>query len=72
MLDRTIWGTALNWRKSSASQDSDANECVEVAALGRSVLVRDSRVPSGGMLVLDSVQWRAFLKRIVDGEIDCG
>jgi hypothetical protein len=70
MVDRTIRGAALTWRKSSASMEKD--ECVEVAVTGRSVLVRDSRAPSGGMLVLDSLEWRAFLSRIVDGEMDCG
>ena len=70
MVDRTIRGGALNWRKSSASGDKD--DCVEIAAAGRSVLVRDSQAPSGGMLVLDSHEWRAFLRRIVDGELDCG
>ncbi|WP_395104674.1 DUF397 domain-containing protein [Actinomadura sp. SCN-SB] len=70
MLDRTNRGVALNWRKSSASGEGQDQDCVEVAAVDRSVLVRDSHDPSGGMIVLDSVEWRAFLRRIVDGVAD--
>jgi hypothetical protein len=68
MLDRSSRGAALTWRKSSASQEK--TECVEVAVEGRSVLVRDSRAPSGGMLVLGAHEWRALLGRIMDGELD--
>ncbi|MCP9980633.1 DUF397 domain-containing protein [Actinomadura madurae] len=46
MVYRSDLETALNWRKASASQDS--NDCVEVAAQGPSVLVRDSRNRSAG------------------------
>lgn len=68
MVDRLIRGAALDWRKSSASEGEQ--NCVEVAAAGRSVLVRDSRAAAGGVLVLGSVEWRAFLERIVDGRSD--
>jgi hypothetical protein len=68
MLDQSFRGAALTWRKSSAS-DKEAN-CVEVAVEGRSVLVRDSKTPSGGMLVLGPPEWRTLLRRIVDGELD--
>ncbi|MFD0855541.1 DUF397 domain-containing protein [Actinomadura adrarensis] len=69
MLDRSFRGAALTWRKSSASDSAEGN-CVEVAVEGRSVLVRDSRKPAGGMLVLGSPEWRTLLRRIVDGELD--
>jgi hypothetical protein len=65
MVGRPNRGTALNWRKSSASANTD---CVEVAATGRSVLVRDSHATSARMLELDPSQWRALLRHILDGD----
>src|SRR5262245_14788547 len=67
MVDQSDRGTALNWRKSSASNDQD--DCVEVATTRRSVLVRDSHAVSAGMLELDSAAWRGLLERIVNGDL---
>jgi Domain of unknown function (DUF397) len=50
------------WRTSSASADSGT--CIEVAALRSSVLVRDSRNRSGGVLEVSREQWHAFLARV--------
>jgi Domain of unknown function (DUF397) len=61
---------AVRWRKSSASPD--VGDCVEVARLGSSVLVRDSHDRSGGVLALTFVQWRELLARIRNGELDHG
>ncbi|MBW8485893.1 DUF397 domain-containing protein [Actinomadura parmotrematis] len=52
----------LVWRKSTKS--STDNECVEVAELRASVLVRDSRDPGGAVLELDVPRWRALLDGI--------
>ncbi|MFC5748354.1 DUF397 domain-containing protein [Actinomadura rugatobispora] len=72
MVDRSIRGSALNWRKSSASgENEDSPECVEVATTGRSVLVRDSHAPAAGALEFDSAQWRGLLGRIANGELEC-
>ncbi|XVQ10543.1 DUF397 domain-containing protein [Spirillospora sp. CA-255316] len=72
MVDRSIRGSALIWRKSSASGDTEGSEdCVEVAATGRSVLVRDSHAPAAGVLEFDFAQWRGLLGRIADGELEC-
>lgn len=68
MVCRSIRGTALNWRK--ASQSQGGNECVEVAALGPSVLVRDSRNHSAGVLALDPTQWNALLSAVHSGDLD--
>lgn len=54
--------SALEWRKSNASGGNQ--ECVEVAKRGASILVRDSRNPSGAVLAFDPEQWGAFLSRI--------
>ncbi|TDD27475.1 DUF397 domain-containing protein [Actinomadura sp. KC06] len=68
MVCRSIHGTALNWRKASRSQAQD--DCVEVAAQGPSVLVRDSRDRSAGAIALDSAQWNALLSAIQSGDLD--
>ncbi|TMR37553.1 DUF397 domain-containing protein [Actinomadura geliboluensis] len=59
---------ALNWRKSSASVDD--SQCVEVATFGPSVLVRDSRDHSAGVIVLGRAQWNAFMDALRDGAVD--
>jgi hypothetical protein len=56
--------SALIWRKSTASMG--AGECVEVATSDSSVLVRDSRLRSGPVLQLTSIQWCGLLRRIRD------
>jgi hypothetical protein len=50
------------WRKSSRS--SQTGQCVEVAALGARVAVRDSKDPAGPVLVFCSARWRSFLSSL--------
>jgi Domain of unknown function (DUF397) len=54
--------STLIWRTSKASGGN--GECVEIARGGQSVLVRDSRDPSGVVLAFPSGHWSAFLGRI--------
>jgi Domain of unknown function (DUF397) len=54
--------SALNWRKSQASNAS--GECVEIASTGASVLVRDSYASSDTLLAFRPAQWSAFLARL--------
>jgi hypothetical protein len=54
------------WRKSSRSTDK-AN-CVEVAATGSAVAVRDSKHPTGGTLILTPPAWTAFTTALRNGE----
>lgn len=68
MVDQSIRGVALKWRKGSASQAGD--ECVEVAASVPSVLIRDSRDRSAVTLALNSAQWHALLEAIQNGDLD--
>ncbi|WP_075896074.1 DUF397 domain-containing protein [Actinomadura sp. CNU-125] len=68
MVDRSYRGESLKWRKGSASASAD--ECVEVAAAGPSVLVRDSRDHGAGLLELDPVQWRTLMNAVRNGDLD--
>lgn len=51
------------WRKASRSTSQGGN-CVETAALSRSVAVRDSKNPEGGQLRVSPAAWRAFTRRV--------
>ena len=62
-------GIALSWRKSSASASGD---CVEVAAGGNYVLLRDSKVRNSHVLGFASAEWRAFLSDTHSGKYDTG
>ena len=55
------------WRKSSRSGGSN---CVEVAVVDGTVLVRDSKDPSGAWLCFTSEQWLTFLQAIRAGDLD--
>lgn len=56
------------WHKSSYSSSS-AN-CVEVAAVGISIAVRDSKDPHGPALVFGAGEWRAFVAGITADGLD--
>jgi hypothetical protein len=53
------------WRKSSYS--GNTGNCAEVADLGSTVAVRDSKSPDGAMLLLTPVDWRTFIDAIETG-----
>jgi hypothetical protein len=55
----------LAWRKSTGSVTDE--ECVEVARLGGSVLIRDSRDRSGPILAFSHTEWQALMTRIRGG-----
>jgi Domain of unknown function (DUF397) len=59
--------SAAAWRKSS---HSGPNGCVEVAILGPTIAVRDSKDRVGPVLVFDPHEWKAFLSGVRDGEFD--
>ncbi|MEU8679894.1 DUF397 domain-containing protein [Streptomyces sp. NPDC048611] len=53
--------SAIEWRKSSYS-DGGANNCVEVSdGFPGAVPVRDSKNPTGGVLLFPADAWSAFL-----------
>ena len=55
----------IEWRKSIASGTSN---CVEVAFVGDSVLVRHSWNPSGPILAFSRGEWSAFVTGVRKGE----
>jgi hypothetical protein len=60
------------FRKSSRSNGSGGNNCVEVdldAEIGV-VLVRDSKDPSGPVLDFTDAEWSAFIAGVKRGEFD--
>lgn len=54
---------ALTWRKSSYS-GNNGGQCVEVAAPGGLVAVRDSKNPVGVRLAFAPDAWREFAARV--------
>jgi hypothetical protein len=57
----------LTWRKSSFSS---LGNCVEVAANGEQVLVRDSKDPAGPWIRYTAAEWDAFLRGAKNGDFD--
>lgn len=51
------------WRKASRSNGS-GGACAEAAPTGRTVAVRDSKVPDGAQLRVSPAAWRAFAHRV--------
>jgi uncharacterized protein DUF397 len=70
MVARPGRNPAVIWRKSRATETSGS--CVEIAQLGQSILVRDSKDAAGPVLALTLAQWRGLLARIRNGELDHG
>jgi hypothetical protein len=60
-------GSNIEWRKSEASAGGD---CVEVAFVDRSVLVRNSRDRAGLVLSFTDSEWTAFLIGARNGTFD--
>ena len=58
----------MNWTKSSYSDQT--GQCVELAADGEHVYVRDSKDLDGGTLALSAGTWRELLGAAKAGELD--
>ncbi|KAF4409404.1 DUF397 domain-containing protein [Streptomyces lycii] len=54
-------GSALEWYKSSYSDSSNGNDCIEVATAPGTVHVRDSKNAEGPRLAVTSVAWAHFV-----------
>lgn len=60
---------SAQWRKSTFSANS--GECVEVAVLeDGGHAVRDSKNPTGSVLIFTPGEWAAFTAGVRDGEFD--
>ncbi|MEU0145661.1 DUF397 domain-containing protein [Streptomyces sp. NPDC006288] len=57
----------LEWFKSSFSDSSDGNDCVEVATAADTVHVRDSKALPGPRLGFASATWEAFVTYASEG-----
>jgi hypothetical protein len=53
--------TELHWFKSSYSDSSDINDCVEIAKAPTAVHVRDSKNAEGPRLMLAREAWASFV-----------
>lgn len=62
-------GMTINWRKSSRSWDIKSLKCVEVAATGTGVLVRDSKNQTQTPLCFTRPEWDSFLNRVKHSEL---
>jgi uncharacterized protein DUF397 len=62
---RQVWPSQLTWRKSSLSNgDPVKTSCVEIAASGARVGVRDSKAPRTGHLLFPTGAWDKFVSSL--------
>jgi hypothetical protein len=59
----------VSWHKSSYSNGS-GGACVEVAELGTTRAIRDSKNPTGPALRFTAAQWSVFTTGVRTGEFD--
>ncbi|MFP3988537.1 DUF397 domain-containing protein [Streptomyces sp. E11-3] len=69
MIRKTSAGddSGLEWFKSSYSDSSDINDCVEVATTPGVVHVRDSKTAQGPRLALTPTAWADLVASIAQG-----
>lgn len=58
-----------DWRKSTRSGPYTDN-CVEVAFVDEAIVVRDSKNPTGPVLLFTPTEWDAFVDGAKSGEFD--
>lgn len=58
--------SGADWQKSSRSSGNGA--CVEVAFVGPWTALRDSKNPTGPVLLFTQDEWDAFIGGVEDGE----
>ncbi|WP_316776019.1 DUF397 domain-containing protein [Streptomyces sasae] len=55
--------SSVQWHKSSYSNGM-GGECLEVAALSESIVVRDSKVTLGPQVTMNNTAWRSFIRAL--------
>jgi hypothetical protein len=60
----------IRWRKSSHSQGQGEGECVEVARVAETALIRDSKNPDGPHLELPRPHLRDLIADVKTGKHD--
>lgn len=55
---------AVHWRKSARCS---SNACVEVASVGGTYMIRDSKDPEGAVLRFSTEEWTAFIESVAAG-----
>ncbi|MCS0600273.1 DUF397 domain-containing protein [Streptomyces sp. LP11] len=58
----------LHWFKSSYSDSSDINDCVEVATTPATIHIRDSKTPDTARLTVAPSTWTNFLALTGEGD----
>jgi predicted secreted Zn-dependent protease len=66
-MDSTLSHTSLTWR---TALNCEGGACVEVAADRDTVLMRNSRQPSGPLLEYTPEEWHEFVAGIKKGDFD--
>jgi uncharacterized protein DUF397 len=59
---------ALSWVKARASTYN--GQCVEIASAPGKIAIRDSKNPTGPILVYTPAEFKAFLSSVRNGEFD--
>lgn len=59
----------LKWPHKSSHSNPQGN-CIEVADLGSSRAVRDSKNPNGAVLFVTAAEWSAFCDAVKAGTLD--
>jgi hypothetical protein len=62
-----VEGHRAVWRRSSACVSSG---CVELAEVGDSIVLRDSKTPVGPILTCSRAEFRAFVEGVKAGSFD--
>ena len=60
----------IKWRKSSHSQGQGGTECIEVAGIAHTALIRDSKDPGGPRLVFARDRLRDLISDVKAGRYD--
>ena len=54
----------LRWFKSSYSDSSNGNDCVEIAVTPATIHIRDSKIPDTAHLTVTPTTWENFLSHV--------